>query len=68
MRTNGNGNGVAPILDKALSGERISDGEALVLLESRDLVSVGRRDRVKVGQVEQDQAAQRRLVVRVQRA
>jgi cyclic dehypoxanthinyl futalosine synthase len=30
------------ILDKALSGERISDEEALVLLRSRDLVSVGR--------------------------
>jgi cyclic dehypoxanthinyl futalosine synthase len=30
------------ILDKALSGERISDGEALVLLRSRNLVSVGR--------------------------
>jgi cyclic dehypoxanthinyl futalosine synthase len=30
------------ILDKALSGERIADEEALVLLRSRDLVSVGR--------------------------
>ena len=30
------------ILDKALSGERISDGEALVLLRGRNLVSVGR--------------------------
>ena len=30
------------ILDKALSGERITDEEALVLLRSRDLVSVGR--------------------------
>src|SRR5205823_7363276 len=29
-------------LDKALDGERISDDEALTLLESRDLVSVGR--------------------------
>jgi cyclic dehypoxanthinyl futalosine synthase len=32
----------APILDKALSGERIDDAEALTLLESRDLVAVGR--------------------------
>ena len=34
--------GVASILEKALSGERIEDGEALRLLESRDLVAVGR--------------------------
>src|SRR5947199_6219215 len=33
---------VAPILEKALDGERITDDEALVLLGSRDLVSVGR--------------------------
>src|SRR5438874_6224116 len=33
---------VADILEKALAGERISDDEALALLESRDLVSVGR--------------------------
>ena len=33
---------VAPTLEKALEGERISDDEALVLLESRDLVAVGR--------------------------
>ena len=33
---------VAPILEKALDGERVSDREALTLLESRDLVSVGR--------------------------
>ncbi len=33
---------VAGILDKALSGERISDADALTLLESRDLVRVGR--------------------------
>jgi cyclic dehypoxanthinyl futalosine synthase len=32
----------AEVLDKALSGERISDPDALVLLESRDLVSIGR--------------------------
>src|SRR6478672_5534910 len=32
----------APILEKALDGERISDGEALTLLESKDLVSVGK--------------------------
>ena len=30
------------ILEKALSGERISDQEALALLESRDLLAVGR--------------------------
>jgi len=34
--------GVGPILEKALEGERISDAEALELLESRDLVAVGR--------------------------
>src|SRR5204863_1784544 len=33
---------VGEILDKAVDGERISDDEALALLESRDLVSVGR--------------------------
>src|SRR5438034_6674204 len=33
---------VAEILDKALDGERITDDDALTLLESRDLVSVGR--------------------------
>jgi len=33
---------VREILDKALSGERIDDAEALALLESRDLVAVGR--------------------------
>jgi cyclic dehypoxanthinyl futalosine synthase len=33
---------VAEILDKALEGERIGEGEALTLLESRDLVAVGR--------------------------
>jgi cyclic dehypoxanthinyl futalosine synthase len=33
---------VNSILDKALDGERISDDEALALLESRDLVAVGR--------------------------
>jgi cyclic dehypoxanthinyl futalosine synthase len=33
---------VAEVLDRALSGERISDGDALVLLESRDLVRIGR--------------------------
>ena len=32
----------AEILDKALSGERISDGDALELLRGRDLVAVGR--------------------------
>jgi cyclic dehypoxanthinyl futalosine synthase len=33
---------VAEILDKAVTGERISDADALTLLESRDLVAVGR--------------------------
>jgi cyclic dehypoxanthinyl futalosine synthase len=33
---------VREILAKALEGERIDDGEALALLESRDLVGVGR--------------------------
>jgi cyclic dehypoxanthinyl futalosine synthase len=33
---------VAQILEKALEGERIGDGEALTLLESRDLVPIGR--------------------------
>ncbi|HWE81966.1 MAG TPA: radical SAM protein, partial [Gaiellaceae bacterium] len=32
----------AAILDKALEGERIDDAEALQLLESRDLLAVGR--------------------------
>jgi cyclic dehypoxanthinyl futalosine synthase len=33
---------LAEVLDKALSGERVSDGEALTLLESRALVPIGR--------------------------
>src|SRR5512132_3293155 len=33
---------VAPILEQAVEGERISDDEALALLESRDLIAVGR--------------------------
>ena len=33
---------VAAVLEKALDGERISDEDALTLLESRDLVAVGR--------------------------
>jgi cyclic dehypoxanthinyl futalosine synthase len=33
---------VAAVLDKALAGERISDADAVELLESRDLVSIGR--------------------------
>jgi cyclic dehypoxanthinyl futalosine synthase len=33
---------VAPILEKALDGERIGDADAIALLESRDLVAVGR--------------------------
>jgi cyclic dehypoxanthinyl futalosine synthase len=32
----------AAILDKALAGQRIDDDEALTLLESRDLIAVGR--------------------------
>jgi cyclic dehypoxanthinyl futalosine synthase len=32
----------AEILDKALSGERISDQDALALLDTRDLISIGR--------------------------
>ena len=32
----------APILEKALDGERITDEEALALLESKDLVAVGK--------------------------
>jgi cyclic dehypoxanthinyl futalosine synthase len=35
-------NGTRAILDRALAGERISDGDALALLESRDVVAVGR--------------------------
>ena len=34
--------GTAQILEKALDGGRIDDAEALSLLESRDLVAVGR--------------------------
>ena len=33
---------VAPILEKALDGERITDDEGVALLESRDLVPIGR--------------------------
>ena len=33
---------VREVLDKALDGERISDDEAVALLESRELVAVGR--------------------------
>src|SRR3989440_7065035 len=33
---------VAQVLERALDGERIDDAEALALLESRDLVAVGR--------------------------
>ena len=35
-------NGSRAVLDKALDGERLTDEEALTLLRSRDLVSVGR--------------------------
>ncbi len=34
--------GVGEVLEKALDGERISDEDALCLLRSRDLVSIGR--------------------------
>ena len=34
---------VAGVLDKALSGERISDDDARVLLASRELVRIGTR-------------------------
>ena len=41
--TGANGNGaVRGVLDRALSGERISDEDALTLLRSRDLVAVGK--------------------------
>ncbi len=33
---------VVHVLEKALTGERISDDDALALLRSRDLVRVGR--------------------------
>ena len=33
---------VSQVLDKALDGERITDDEAVALLESRDLISVGK--------------------------
>ena len=39
--TNGNGR-VGEVLERALAGERIGDGEALDLLRSRDLLRVGR--------------------------
>jgi cyclic dehypoxanthinyl futalosine synthase len=47
---NGHGSGLTPalsrrvkdVLDRALDGERITDADALMLLESRDLVAVGR--------------------------
>jgi cyclic dehypoxanthinyl futalosine synthase len=35
-------NGTGQVLAKALDGERITDGDALTLLRSRDLVAVGR--------------------------
>ena len=35
-------NGVGEVLDKALDGERITDAEALTLLESKDLVAIGK--------------------------
>ena len=34
--------GTGEILEKALGGERIGDAEALTLLESRDLIPIGR--------------------------
>jgi cyclic dehypoxanthinyl futalosine synthase len=41
VERNGDGS-VTTILDKAVAGERISDAEAVVLLESKDLVAVGK--------------------------
>ena len=38
MSRNGHSNGATPILDKAVSGERLSEADAIALLESRDLV------------------------------
>ena len=35
-------NGVGAVLEKARDGERISDAEALTLLESKDLVAIGK--------------------------
>ena len=35
-------NGVGAVLEKALEGERITDAEALTLLESKDLVAIGK--------------------------
>ncbi len=40
--TQGGSAAVGEVLEKALSGERISDEDAIALLRSRDLVSVGR--------------------------
>ena len=42
MSHDGSATGATAPLDRALSGERITDDDALELLESRDLVSVGR--------------------------
>ena len=36
------GSATAAILEKAADGERIADDEAIALLESRDLVPIGR--------------------------
>jgi cyclic dehypoxanthinyl futalosine synthase len=45
----------ARVLEKALDGERITDEDALVLLESRDLLSVGRAaDELRNRKVERD--------------
>jgi cyclic dehypoxanthinyl futalosine synthase len=46
---------VASVLEKALGGERISDEDALALLESRELVPVGRAaDELRNRKVERD--------------
>ena len=46
---------VAAVLEKALGGERISDEDALALLESRELVPVGRAaDELRNRKVERD--------------
>jgi cyclic dehypoxanthinyl futalosine synthase len=47
--------GVREILDRAVSGERISDEDALALLESRELVPIGRAaDELRNRKVERD--------------
>jgi cyclic dehypoxanthinyl futalosine synthase len=48
-------NGVGPVLDKALAGERLTDEDALELLRSSDLVAVGRvADELRNRKVDRD--------------